>query len=81
MSKQLTKNLQYFFGNEANGISNYLDENITESISIPMKDDTESLNLGISFSVIIYELYRVILKQNLNIKNWKKCIFVIYFKI
>ena len=62
-------NLQYFFGNEANGISNYLDENITESISIPMKDDTESLNLSISFSVIIYELYRVILKQNLNIKN------------
>ena len=58
-----------FFGNEANGISNYLEENITESISIPMKDDTESLNLGISFSVIIYELYRVILKQNLNIKN------------
>lgn len=77
----MTINLQYFFGNEANGISNYLDENITESISIPMKDDTESLNLGISFSVIIYELYRVILKQNLNIKNWKKCIFVIYFKI
>ena len=74
-------NLQYFFGNEANGISNYLDENITESISIPMKDDIESLNLGISFSVIIYELYRVILKQNLNIKNWKKCIFVIYFKV
>ena len=77
----MTINLQYFFGNEANGISNYLDENITESISIPMKEDTESLNLGISFSVIIYELYRVILKQNLNIKNWKKCIFVIYFKI
>ena len=77
----MTINLQYFFGNEANGISNYLDENITESISIPMKDDIESLNLGISFSVIIYELYRVILKQNLNIKNWKKWIFVIYFKI
>ena len=48
-------NLQYFFGNEANGISNYLEKNITESISIPMKDDIESLNLGISFSVIIYE--------------------------
>ena len=69
MWKKMTINLQYFFGNEANGISNYLDENITESISIPMKDDIESLNLGISFSVIIYELYRVILKQNLNIKN------------
>ena len=69
MLKRMTINLQYFFGNEANGISNYLEKNITESISIPMKDDTESLNLGISFSVIIYELYRVILKQNLNIKN------------
>ena len=69
MWKKTKINLQYFFGNEANGISNYLDENITESISIPMKEDTESLNLGISFSVIIYELYRVILKQNLNIKN------------
>lgn len=69
MCKKRKKKQQYFFGNEANGISNYLDENITESISIPMKDDTESLNLGISFSVIIYELYRVILKQNLNIKN------------
>ena len=65
----MTINLQYFFGNEENGISNYLEKNITESISIPMKDDTESLNLSISFSVIIYELYRVILKQNLNIKN------------
>ena len=65
----MTINLQYFFGNEANGISNYLEKNIRESISIPMKDDTESLNLSISFSVIIYELYRVILKQNLNIKN------------
>ena len=69
MWKKTKINLRYFFGNEANGISKYLDENITESISIPMKDDTESLNLGISFSVIIYELYRVILTQNLNIKN------------
>ena len=47
-----------FFGNEANGISNYLDKNIMKSICIPMHRDTESLNLGVSFSVIIYELYR-----------------------
>ena len=47
-----------FFGNEANGISNYLDQNITKSVCIPMHRDTESLNLGVSFSVIIYELYR-----------------------
>ena len=47
-----------FFGNEANGISNYLDQNITKSVCIPMHKDTESLNLGVSFSVIIYELYR-----------------------
>lgn len=53
-----------FFGNEANGISEYLENNITESLSIPMENDTESLNLGISFSVIIYELYR----KNMNKK-------------
>ena len=47
-----------FFGNEANGISDYLKENISKSISIPMEKDTESLNLGVSFSIIIYELYR-----------------------
>ena len=47
-----------FFGNEANGISDYLDQNITKSVCIPMHKDTESLNLGVSFSVIIYELYR-----------------------
>ena len=53
-----------FFGNEANGISEYLENNITESLSIPMENGTESLNLGISFSVIIYELYR----RNMNKK-------------
>ena len=53
-----------FFGNEANGISEYLENNITESLSIPMENNTESLNLGISFSVIIYELYR----KNMNKK-------------
>lgn len=47
-----------FFGNEANGISDYLKENISKSLSIPMEKETESLNLGVSFSVIIYELYR-----------------------
>ena len=47
-----------FFGNEANGISDYLKENISKSISIPMEKETESLNLGVSFSIIIYELYR-----------------------
>ena len=47
-----------FFGNEANGISDYLKENISKSLSIPMEKETESLNLGVSFSIIIYELYR-----------------------
>ncbi len=52
------KKIAIFFGNEANGISEYLENNISKSLSIPMENDTESLNLGISFSVIIYELYR-----------------------
>ncbi|MBF0990113.1 MAG: hypothetical protein HXK70_05110 [Clostridiales bacterium] len=39
-------------------MSDYLKENISKSISIPMEKETESLNLGVSFSIIIYELYR-----------------------
>ena len=58
MCKKRKKKWQYFFGNEANGISDYLKENISKSISVPMEKETESLNLGVSFSIIIYELYR-----------------------
>ena len=45
------------FGNEANGIdSQILDR--SKKISIPMKNSVESLNVAVSASIILYEVFR-----------------------
>lgn len=54
------KNILIIFGNEANGVTNLVKENVEKAITIPMEDTTESLNLATSVSIILYELNRVI---------------------
>lgn len=54
------KNILIIFGNEANGVTNLVKENIEKSITIPMVNTTESLNLATSVSIILYELNRAI---------------------
>ena len=41
-------------GNEANGISNVSKEYADELIIIPMKNNIESLNVGIASGIILY---------------------------
>ncbi|MBE5742789.1 MAG: RNA methyltransferase [Clostridiales bacterium] len=43
-------------GNEANGVSNEIEEIATHTVKIPMKQTSESLNAGISLAVTLYEL-------------------------
>lgn len=43
-------------GNEANGVSQEVKDLAYKSISIPMKGDIESLNVGIAYAVIMYHL-------------------------
>jgi RNA methyltransferase, TrmH family len=45
-------------GNEANGISNELLEKCDEKIKIEMTDETESLNVSIATSIIMYERFK-----------------------
>ncbi len=54
------KNILIIFGNEANGVTNLVKENVEKAITIPMENTTESLNLATSVSIILYELNRVI---------------------
>ncbi len=54
------KNILIIFGNEANGVTNLIKENVEKAITIPMENTTESLNLATSVSIILYELNRVI---------------------
>lgn len=57
--KKETKNILIIFGNEANGVSDIVKENIKKAITIPMETTTESLNLATSVAIILYELNRV----------------------
>ena len=43
-------------GNEANGVSEKIKSLADKTVSIPMKEHSESLNAGVSLSVILYEL-------------------------
>ncbi|MCD4753437.1 MAG: RNA methyltransferase [Anaerolineaceae bacterium] len=45
-------------GGEAGGVSGEMLEICDERITIPMKDDTESLNAGIAGSVALFEVFR-----------------------
>ena len=43
-------------GNEGNGISNEIKEIATDIVKIPMHNNLESLNAGVSGSIIMYEI-------------------------
>ena len=45
-------------GNEANGISGRVFDNITDSICIPMEGELESLNAAVSAAIVMYEAAR-----------------------
>lgn len=46
------------FGNEANGITKELETSFKNSLTIPILNTTESLNLSMSVGIIFYEIYR-----------------------
>ena len=45
-------------GNEANGVSQNILELANESIKIPMRGKTESLNAAVATGIILYEIGR-----------------------
>ena len=49
--------LLIMFGSEPEGLSSELTDNSTDTIKIEMNDNVESLNLAVSASVIMYELF------------------------
>lgn len=58
-----------YFGNESNGLSNYIQENCRKAITIPgshSESGPESLNLSISAGIIMSEMNRQKLIQNGN---------------
>lgn len=50
------ENIALVVGNEANGVSKEVSSICTSSLSIPMKNNVESLNAGVSGSILMYEL-------------------------
>ena len=54
----LRENVAIVIGNEANGISDEVTNSCSELIKIPMMGKIESLNAGVSASVILYEMLR-----------------------
>lgn len=54
----LTKITAWVFGNEANGISLNLLQQITNKVKIPMSDNAESLNVAMAATVCLFEMQR-----------------------
>ena len=52
------KNSAIIVGNESNGVSEELLNLADEQIKIPMRGNTESLNVAIATSIILYEAFR-----------------------
>lgn len=47
----------FVFGNEANGVSKEIEENCDKLLKISMSNSAESLNVGISVGIVLYENY------------------------
>lgn len=58
--KKPFNNIGVVIGNEGKGISSEMREVVKNSISIPMKNGLESLNAGVSCSIIIYYLDNIV---------------------
>lgn len=56
IKEPLKTNFGVIIGNEGKGVSNILKEKANLIVSIPMKNGLESLNAGVSCSIIIYYL-------------------------
>jgi TrmH family RNA methyltransferase len=48
----------FVLGNEGKGLSPALLSHIENHVSIPMEAGVESLNVGISAAILLYEAYR-----------------------
>jgi len=56
--KKLNSNMAILVGNEGSGVSNTLLKHITDTISLPMHKNVESINVGAAVSAFMYEHYR-----------------------
>lgn len=54
----LTKPCAWLFGNEGAGISKDILENITCRLSIPMQNNSESLNVAMASTICLFEMFR-----------------------
>jgi TrmH family RNA methyltransferase len=52
------KKISFIFGNEGHGISKNILESASDSLYIPMYENTESINVATAVAVTLYELYR-----------------------
>ena len=50
-------NVALVLGNEGNGLSNFSRQNAHQTISLPMANNFESLNVSVAGSVIMYQIY------------------------
>ena len=57
LTNNFPQNTGFVIGNEGNGISDKINEIVSNFVSIPMENNTESLNASISASVIMYYIY------------------------
>lgn len=54
---QFCKNVALVLGNEGNGLSEYSRRNTMRTVSLPMANSFESLNVAVAGSVIMYQIY------------------------
>lgn len=54
---QLCQPVAVALGNEGNGLSQYVRDNVSKTVSLPMANDFESLNVAVAGSVIMYRIF------------------------
>lgn len=57
------ENIGFVIGNEGNGVSQFLKDMATETLSIPMENNVESLNASVSASIVMYHIYSKDIKK------------------
>lgn len=61
--RKYDKRLALVLGNEGNGLSQFVKDNSDATVSLPMANDFESLNVAVAGSVIMYQVfYQLFLK-------------------
>jgi TrmH family RNA methyltransferase len=46
-------------GNEANGVSDFVKQNATKIVGIPMLEKSESLNVAVASAIMMYKLKKL----------------------